>query len=84
MMSPDTHPFDLAISNLRGAGLMRDALIEVGDTVEMAKKILLQNRVRDFAASDVVKLTEMILQREEYLQAKADQVENEDNDTGVF
>lgn len=63
---------------------MRDALIEVGDTVEMAKKILLQNRVRDFAASDVVKLTEMILQREEYLQAKADQVENEDNDTGVF
>ena len=37
MINLDTHPFDAAIDKLRNAGLIRDALIEVGDTVEMAK-----------------------------------------------
>jgi hypothetical protein len=83
MMSPDTHPFDLAISNLRGAGHFRDALIEVGDTVEMAKKILLQNRVRDFGAADVIALTKMVLEREQLLRERARQ-DSEDDGEGVL
>lgn len=84
MMNPDTHPFDLALKNLRGAGHFQDALVQVGDTVDMAKKILLQSRVRDFTGADVVALTQMILQREQFLAAKAEQANNEDNDQGVF
>jgi hypothetical protein len=45
---------------------MLDSLIEVNDTVEFAKKILLQNRVRDFSASDVITLSSIILDRERY------------------
>lgn len=84
MMSPDTHPFDLALRNLRGAGHFRDALVEVGDTVDMAKKILLQSRVRDFTGADVVALTQMILERENMLRARAEQANSKGDDKGVF
>lgn len=84
MMTPDTHPFEVALKNIRGAGHFRDALVEVCDTVDMAKKILLQSRVRDFTGADVVALTQMILQRETILTARAATAEHGDNDQGVF
>ena len=83
-MSPESHPFDLALRNLRGAEHFRDALVEVGDTVDMAKKILLQSRVRDFTGADVVALTKMILERETQLRARAEQANSEDDEQGVF
>ena len=84
MINLDTHPFDAAIDKLRNAGLIRDALIEVGDTVEMAKKILLQNRVRDFNAADVLALTKMVMDREQVLSARADAANCEDDEQGAF
>ena len=84
MMNPDTHPFDLAINNLRCPGFFHDALVEVGDSVDMAKKILLQSRVRDFTGADVVALTQMILQREQTLADRASLANNEDTKQGVF
>ncbi len=83
-MSPDTHPFDLALRNMRADSHFRDALVEVGDTVDMAKKILLQSRVRDFTGADVVALTQMILQREQTLADRAAKANSEDENKGVF
>lgn len=67
MMNPETHPFDAAIKNLRAPGHWHDALVQVGDTLDMAKKMLLQSRVRDFTGADVVAVTRLILQREQLL-----------------
>lgn len=83
-MSPDTHPFDAALNHARLSGHWRDALVQVGDTLDMAKKMLLQSRVRDFTGADVVAVTQMILQRERLLNERAMQAEKEDNDVGVF
>jgi hypothetical protein len=71
MPDQSTHPFDFSIEVNRDSMVgdkskMLDSLIEVNDTVEFAKKILLQNRVRDFSASDVITLSSIILDRERY------------------
>lgn len=84
MINLDTHPFDFAMDKLRKDSLIRDALIEVGDTVEMAKKILLQNRVRDFNAADVLALTKLVMEREQVLSVRSDAAQHEDTDQGVF
>lgn len=84
MMTPDTHPFDSALDQVRLTGHWRDALVQVGDTLDMAKKMLLQSRVRDFTGADVVAVTQMILQRQELLAAKAARDSSEDDDQGVF
>lgn len=81
MINPETQPFDAALSNMRGNSLFRDALVEVGDSVEMSKKILLQNRVRDFGAADVLVLTKLILDRELELRQRSI---HEGDDQGVF
>lgn len=84
MINSDTHPFDAALDRLRTDTLIRDALIEVGDTVEMAKKILLQNRVRDFNAADVLALTRLVMEREQVLSARADTGRSEDDEQGAI
>jgi uncharacterized protein YvpB len=66
-MNIDTHPFDAALKNMRGDGHWHEALVQVGDTLDMAKKMLLQSRVRDFTGADVVAVTQLILQRERIL-----------------
>ena len=67
-MNPETHPFDAALRNLSGISPhLEDALVQVGDTLDMAKKMLLQSRVRDFTGADVVEVTKLILQREQML-----------------
>lgn len=70
-------PFDEALRGLRSSdcGLFYDALIDVNDTVEMAKKILLSNKVQNFTAADVVALTAVIVGREHELARRQ---ENED------
>jgi hypothetical protein len=37
------------------------ALVNVNDTVEFAKRILLNNKIQQFTAAEVVKLTEIII-----------------------
>jgi hypothetical protein len=70
-VNPDTHPFDLALKNLRGESHWHDALVQVGDSLDMAKKMLLQSRVRDFTGADVVAVTQLIMQREQILTERA-------------
>lgn len=43
------------------------ALVETNDTVEYAKKILLNNKVQNFTAADVVALTGMIIARQQFI-----------------
>lgn len=64
--------FDDAIKGMPFAAyLFRDALIDVNDSVEFAKKILLSNKVQNFTASDVVALTRIILEREVELRGRS-------------
>ena len=61
--NPDTEPFDLKLSNLPPfAEHHRGALVMINDNIDFAKKMLLQNRVRDFSAADVIEVAKMILQ----------------------
>lgn len=76
---PDTNPFDLAYRNICKVSTpptVLQSLVDVADTVDMAKRILLQNRVRQFTATDVVALTALILDRENELFRR--QQENEE------
>lgn len=68
-LSPDSKPFDKALeqSPYPIHPHMHAALVDVNDSVDMAKRILLQNRVRDFSAADVVALALGIVQREQVL-----------------
>ncbi len=73
MSNIDTTPFDTSIEVNRhhmafSCPAMLDSLIQVNDTVDFAKKILLQNRVRDFSATDVLTLTKLILEREKSIK----------------
>lgn len=43
---------------------LQQAADDISTTVEISKRILLNHRVRDFAAADVVALTALILARE--------------------
>lgn len=62
---PDSQPFDLKLSNLPnfGAEAERSAMVDVCDSVDFAKRILLQLKVKNFTAADVVRVSELILQR---------------------
>jgi hypothetical protein len=61
----DAQPFELALKNLPITAPLgtAEALVDVSDTIDFAKKILLQHKVKTFLASDVVRVAEMILQR---------------------
>jgi hypothetical protein len=61
--NPDSEPFELKLSNLPPTAPVhqRAALVMVNDNIDFAKRMLLQNRVRDFTASDVIEVAKMIL-----------------------
>lgn len=61
--NPDTQPFELALSNLPpfGAERERAALVDVADTIDFAKRILLQHKVKNFTAADVIAVAQMII-----------------------
>ena len=62
-MNPEMQPFDIALRNLpiNAPVGTRDALVDVADTIDFAKRILLQHKVKTFSASDVVAVAKMIL-----------------------
>lgn len=41
--------------------LEREALVDVCDTIGFAKLMLLQHRVRDFQAADVIRVVEIVI-----------------------
>lgn len=65
-ISPDAQPFESAMRNLPNLTPehVRASLAWSCDTVDMAKRILLQCRVRQFTAADVVALTRIIHERD--------------------
>ena len=76
---PDTQPFDLAYSHLPFGtdDDIRGSLVDVADTIDMAKRILLQYKVRNFSATDVISVAQMIVARRAdlYKQTEAKQEE---------
>jgi hypothetical protein len=70
--SPDTQPFELALSSLseNHPPAFRDSLVYVSDTIEFAKRILLQHKVKNFTASDVIEVAQMIIDRRAALEQK--------------
>lgn len=67
--NPDTEPFDLKLSHLPVTAPERSALIDVADTIDFAKRILLQHRVKAFTAADVIRVSEIILSRIDQIRA---------------
>ena len=69
---PDTQPFELAFSNLPFSApeSLRIALVDVEGHVDMAKRILLQHKVKNFLAADVVRVAEMIMARQAALEQR--------------
>ena len=70
--NPDTQPFELALSNLGplATPVIRGSLVDVSDTIDFAKRILLQHKVKNFTAHDVVEVARMIMQRRRDLEQK--------------
>lgn len=70
--NPDTQPFELALSNLGhlAPSEIRGSLVDVSDTIDFAKRILLQHKVKNFTAHDVIEVAQMIMNRREVLEQK--------------
>lgn len=68
-ISPSSRPFH---SRLRESAAMEDGLVlfnasyTVYEYVDLAKRILLEHRVRDFTAADVVALATLLESRDRY------------------
>ena len=74
--NPDTQPFELALSNIApGHEVERDSLIDVADTIDFAKRILLQCRVKNFTAADVIRVAEMIMERRHIIESRKGNVD---------
>ena len=72
-LNPDSNPFDLAMDAHAATGSMAESLMDVATSVDMAKRILLQHRVKEFTGADVVALTALILERESVLENRFQQ-----------
>ena len=58
----DTDTFESKLGTLPASNEReRAALVDVCDTIGFAKLMLLQHRVRDFHAADVIRVVELIL-----------------------
>jgi len=79
--NPDTQPFEQALSSLGPAAPseIRGSLVDVSDTIDFAKRILLQHKVKNFTAHDVVEVARMIMQRRRDLEQ-----EQREADDGEF
>lgn len=66
-ISPESAPYDRAVAELspHTSEAYLNALAITAQTLDLAKRMLLQQRVRSFAAADVVALTRTILEREQ-------------------
>lgn len=83
-MSDNT--FEAAIKQIQYSSMdFHSALIDVNDTIEFSKKILLNNRVQNFTAADVVKVAELVIERSDVLRNRrmkddADAMRDNDGD----
>jgi hypothetical protein len=70
--NPDTDPFEVKLRTLPAFGYdaERAALVDVADTIDFAKRILLQHKVKAFTAADVVRVAELVLQRIDMAKAQ--------------
>lgn len=72
-----SEPFDDALKGIPFDCPFRDALIDVNDSIYMATKMLIQNRIQHFTAADAIQLTQMILRRQEFLASGKREVTDE-------
>ena len=72
-ISPATKPFQTRAQQLEDAfsDISRPAAHAVHDYVDLAKRSLLEHRVRDFTAADVVALAGIMEQRDRALRGGA-------------
>lgn len=63
---PDSNPFDSVIDEFKPFPI-RQAATDVFDMIDLSKRILLQHKVRNFEACDVIRVTELIFERERTL-----------------
>lgn len=58
----DTDTFESKLNTIPSRNhLERAALVDVCDTIGFAKLMLLQHRVRDFQAADVIRVVEIVI-----------------------
>lgn len=73
-ISPSSQPFSTRISEylagLRVQNIDVDAALLVHDYVDLAKRSLLEHRVRDFTAADVVALAAMMEARDRAMEGR--------------
>lgn len=69
-LSPDNKPFDRFFDDLIERDSVSHAAMVALDCIAAAKRILLQERVRDFTAADVVALAAIIESRDRLLVPK--------------
>lgn len=58
--------FEKIVDSCGSGPYFKGAYLDVNESVEIAKKILLNNKVQNFTAADVVALTDIIIQRQQY------------------
>ena len=66
----DTDTFESKLNSIPQSNIHeRAALVDVCDTIGFAKLMLLQHRVRDFQASDVIRVVELVINERNRLAA---------------
>jgi len=60
-ISPATQPFTRAVEAGEYSEIIRSGALEANEAIDAAKRILLQNRVQNFQAADVVNVARLIL-----------------------
>jgi hypothetical protein len=73
-LSPSSRPFQAKLDVLRSHHLRAtaQASLAVFDFVDVAKRMLLELKVRDFTAADVVALAALIESRDRYVASLSD------------
>jgi hypothetical protein len=61
-------PYEMALSK-QGNEHIKQSVADINASIELSKKLLLNNRVQNFTAADVVKTAEMIISRADQLEA---------------
>ena len=69
---PDTQPFDQALALIERTrfGTEYESLTDVSEAIDMAKRMLLQHKVRNFSATDVIVVAQMIVGQQSKNDAK--------------
>jgi hypothetical protein len=80
-LHPDTDPFEVKLRSLPavGAEAERQALVDIADTIDFAKRILLQHKVKAFTAADVVRVAELVMKRRDMILAGQSQGVGDDD-----